>query len=427
MMTDQDIIEPFGVSDTPLIMVITDSPVYQNTFKDYLLDLNYRIAGPFKSVDSAHAFLRRQSPDLIIFDAITSQSELLHYATLLREDASDLPTLVLNHEEAFSINHTHIKFIYPPIDPTEFEHKLQELLFPDENQEQHPSKEFVKFINHTIQTLILLSPEYSKTDLGDIIQAALTDLTVRNSELTSKSEETLAIHLTNLEEANIEALSTSFKLMLEDIIESIDRTMEASWGRSLIQDTLETVTIDLQPLPEMAIPIVKEYGKGYESIIKKFKEAVPDLESLDRNIIVSKLLLTDWGPELQQMVTTDPSLEKEFDDKIASQLITLVGQGANYHEGIFGPVPIPRSEDVIAIMWSKLIKSDIKDERMGGNTLVIITIGFRNSILNLIPPRDMLKQIFVPLDKLEHEGEITPRVLKKVLKAFNNTIQGVSS
>ncbi|MHA2501734.1 MAG: hypothetical protein ACXAE3_02505 [Candidatus Kariarchaeaceae archaeon] len=396
------------------VLVISPSEVYRDTLKTYLAELNYRIDGVFETVEASYLVFRTNQPDLIIFDAITTQSELISYSSLLREEGQDIPTLVIHSGEGFTISHSKIDFLFPPISPIELEKKLEAFLVTESRESDEVR--FNEFVNFTSETLLKIAPEFGRAEIQRIIQDSMEEFAGTNPATISLESDSMRVQFS--EKINLEAVRPLYTRMLRNMTSKINSKMEADWGGSLIEDALESVTIALQELPQAAIDVVTEVGKGYHEVLKKFKRAVPDHITLDKNIIATKLVLTDLGPEVRLLYTSDEAFREEFDVTVASQLITLVGQGSNYHEGVFGPLPIPRTNDIIAILWSKVMNSNIQDVRMAGKTLVVVALGFRQEIINLVPDRETLGKIFSDLSSITHEENINIMLLEKIAEKF---------
>jgi hypothetical protein len=236
----------------------------------------------------------------------------------------------------------------------------------------------------------------------------------QNSEIKLNSKAGIELVLINPEVLNIRDFTEQLYSSMQELISVLNDYHGSNFTQPLIEDAIETTIIGTTDVPKAIIDLITRFGLDYDSIQQSLATAIPSVEPVDKTVFVAKIVLSDIGPELKDIVSDNPELISEFDPSVASQLITIVGQGSSYHQGIFGPLPIPHTNNIIVIMQSKLLNSDIADRRMEGRTLVVVAIGMRRDLINMIPKREKLIEIFSPLDEITHEQQITTRLLQRI-------------
>ena len=72
-----------------------------------------------------------------------------------------------------------------------------------------------------------------------------------------------------------------------------------------------------------------------------------------------------------------------------------IGQGASYHQGIFGPLPVAEVEDYSAVIYSKVLESkDATDSRRKKATFTIFCIYFPGEYQTFFLDRFRMSKIF---------------------------------
>ena len=145
---------------------------------------------------------------------------------------------------------------------------------------------------------------------------------------------------------------------------------------------------------------------------------VPKLEDHKKSCFVAFASMGDLGPQMITYVSNDDEISKGLNDGVAAQITTLVGQGSSYHQGQFGPIPIPTSKNIVAMIWSRMIASNIKDHRMEGTALSVVVIGFYRELLTYLPSFDTMKSIFSLLDGIKHVDEVSKDLLFNIQEKF---------
>jgi hypothetical protein len=410
-----------GCENCPLVMLISHSISTKTTVETYLLDTRHRVVGPFDNVDSGFMFIRREQVSLIIFDATGEEEENRSFQQMLTTDAREIPSIVISMQNDY-FTHNVIKYLRPPIDPSTLFILINELL--DTDIEQPEIYELVNFINNIFRQLIELTPEMYKTDIRMILESNLKDLSFRNSEYLNKNEESLSLQIINLEEAQkqVDSLCVHFQMIFQSIIESIDELDFEKWGKSLITESIQTTLMSSSKDNPLINKIVSDFDIIPQDLQSSLDSMVPLLEEEDKDVAIALVTLFDSGPELITKFGFREDYLEEIDDTFAAQVLTLVGQGSSYHEGIYGPIPLTTKFNLTAIIYSKLLKSEIKDTRMKGHSLTVVTLVFNRDLLSSLPSQSMLKNTFDPISQCIHVSDITEFMLTEILEAFKSNV-----
>ncbi len=280
-----------------------------------------------------------------------------------------------------------------------------------------PVSMLITFVNQLFLKLIKLTPDNLKIDIEREINQVIDKFLQSNPSFIQTSDDYIAFNQKVDHDIPREVIIQPLQNMIHELVSKIDQ-LHANWGHALMKDAIESILIDLENIPHIVTSFVKTMGINAVEFKDSLKSAVPTLDEKEKIIFVAYMTLTDFGPVMKRVVSTDETIIDGIDNNIAAQIITLVGQGVSYHEGIFGPIPIPTSNDIISLIWSKLIDSDIKDDRMRGKSLTVIAIGFYRNLITRLPQRNKMKEIFSVLDKIHHVNDITDEVLERIQDEF---------
>ncbi len=403
------------------VMLISHSVSTRTAIETYLLDTRHKVIGPFDNVDAGYMIIRREQVSLIIFDATGEEEENRSFQQLLNTDAIEIPSIVISGEPG-NFTHNFVKYLRPPVDPNKLFILINEILGTE--IEQNEIYGLINFTNNLYRQLIELTPELYKTDVVAILESNLKDLTFRNSEFLNKNEESLSLQIINLEEAQnqVDSLCVHFQMIFSSIIDSIDELDFEKWGKSLITESIQTTLMNSPKENALIDKIVGDFDIIPQDLQSSLDSMVPLLDDEDKDVAIALVTLFDSGPELIQKFGFREDYLDEIDDTFAAQVITLVGQGSSYHEGIFGPIPLVTKLNLTAIICSKLLKSEIQDTRMKGHSLTVIALLFNRDILSSLPSQNMLKNAFTPISQCLHVSDITDNMLFEILELFKSDV-----
>ncbi|MHA2168450.1 MAG: hypothetical protein ACXAB7_00930 [Candidatus Kariarchaeaceae archaeon] len=418
--SSEHITEPSKGDGTYLVLAISSSELLQSTLLQNLSDLGYRVAGPYASVDSAHTFLRDVTPDLIIFDIGISNRDISTMKQLLHTDYENTPVLFISNSDV-SIPHKYKETVRYPVDPIILRVKLEELLNTVSRKLASPAGMMINFLNEVFEKMVELGLDNTKYDINEVINIEMDTLSSGFEGLNKKND--LLLEVKDPHQLELHTLINILKSSLLQIIQNIDERCQSNWARSLLTDAVETVIIN-RPKISRHITELFDLLNINTSLVKStiIRTGVPKVTDPEKIVFVAYMTLADLGPELRKVVFTNEKIIQGLDDGVASQIITLVGQGSSYHEGMFGPIPIPTANNIIGLLRSKMMKSDIKDQRMRGQSLSVITIGFYRSLITRIPSREKMKEIFAIFDDIDHVNMVTDEMLNKIKNDFLNEL-----
>ncbi len=403
------------------VMLISHSVTTRTAIEAYLIDTRHKVIGPFDNVDAGFMIIRREQVSLIIFDATGEEEENRSFQQMLSADAIDIPSIVISHEPD-SFTHKMIKYLRPPVDPNTLFVIINEILGTD--IEQLEIYGLINFTNNLYRQLIELTPEVYKGDIIAILESNLKDLSFRNSEFLNKNEESLSLQIINLEEAQkqVESLCVHFQMIFRSIIDNIDELDIEKWGKSLLTESIQTTLLNSSKENTLINRIVSDFDIIPQDLQSSLDSMIPLLEDEDKDVAIALVTLFDSGPELIMKFATREDYLQEIDDTFAAQIITLVGQGSSYHEGIYGPIPLITKLNLTSIIYSKLLESEIKDTRMKGHSLTVVALLFNRDILSSLPNQSTLKDAFTPISQCVHVSDITDAMLYEILGLFKSNV-----
>ncbi len=410
-----DLTVPEGGEHAPLILGITQSSIVQSTLTTYLVDLGYRVAGPFTSIETGLPFINKIQPDIIVFDVTSNKDELNPFIEILKNGANQIPLLLISNDEVH-INYPFHSKLRLPINPHDL---VDELQYLNNNQETFtPVHQALKFINKLFTKLLELSPINLRIHIEASINKVIFEFCSKNNDFSRISEESLAIIIRDTSFMQISELIESLSITVQNLINNLNLKFESKTGSSLINDALEAIIISSPDIPPYLHELIAKLGIDSTKFKHLVDVIIPKLEDFPKSCFVAFLSMGDLGPELITHVSTDDKIANGLNDGVAAQITTLVGQGSSYHIGIYGPIPVPTANNIVAMIWSKMLGSNIKDHRMEGSALSVVVIGFYRELLTYIPSHDTMKSIYRLMDGIKHVDEVSKDLLFKVQEKF---------
>lgn len=407
---------PDGGEQAPLILGITNSSVVQSTLTTYLIDLGYRVAGPFSTVDSSSEIIAFNKPDIVIFDVTSNRHELNQLINLLKSYGPDIPVLLISNDE-IHINHSYQAKVALPINAHELAEELQ-LLHKDQKAFNTPIHQILNFINKVFKTMLEISPNNFKPIIERSINKFIFDFCSEHNDFTKVSEETLSIIIKDASFININNLIHILQEKIKNLENDLNSKFESKLGSALVKDTIESIILTTKTLPIYIRELIDVLGINTSEFNHLVDSILPKLEDHKKSCFVAFASMGDLGPQMETFVSNDDEISKGLDDGVAAQITTLVGQGSSYHEGQFGPIPVPTANNIVAMIWSRMMGSNIKDHRMGGKALSVIVIGFYRELLTYLPSHDTMKSIFSLLENVKHVDEVTKDLLFNIQEKF---------
>ncbi|MCE7734901.1 MAG: hypothetical protein GPJ54_08500 [Candidatus Heimdallarchaeota archaeon] len=414
--TSLNISIPVGGGNTPLILGITNSSVIQSSLTTYLLDLGYKVAGPFNTVDSSSELIAYNTPDIVVFDVTSNKHELNQLIKLLKSYGPGVPVLLISNDE-IHINHPYQAQLNLPINPHELAEELQGL-HKDQKAFNTPIHQILNFINKMFITMLEISPNNFKPLIERSINKFILDFCSLHNDFTRFSEETLSIIIKDASYTNINQLIITLEESIGKLETDLNIKFESRLGSALLKDTIESIILNSKTLPTYIRELIDAFGIDTTEFNHIIDNIVPKLADHKKSCFVAFATMGDLGPQMVTYVSNDDEISKGLDDAVAAQITTLVGQGSSYHEGQFGPIPVPTSNNIVAMIWSQMMGSNIKDPRMGGRALSVVVIGFYRELLTYLPSHDTMKSIFSLLKNIKHVDEVTKDLLFNLQEKF---------
>lgn len=414
--TSLNISIPEEGKNTPLILGITNSSVIQSTLTTYLIDLGYRVAGPFNNVESSSEIIAYNTPDIVVFDVTSNRHEINQLIKLLKSYGPGVPVLLISNDE-IHINHPYQAQVNLPINPHELAEELRGL-HKDQKAYNTPIHQILNFINKMFNTMLDISPNNYKPLIERSINKFIFDFCTLHNDFTRVSEESLSIIIKDASFSNINNLIKTLQESIENLENDLNLKFVSRLGSALLKDTIESIILNSKTLPTFIRELIDALGIDTTEFNHIIDNIVPKLADHKKSCFVAFASMGDLGPQMVTYVSNDDDISKGLDDGVAAQITTLVGQGSSYHEGQFGPIPVPTSNNTVAMIWSKMMGSNIKDPRMEGRALSVVIIGFYRELLTYLPSHDTMKSIFSLLNDITHVDEITKDLLFNLQEKF---------
>ncbi|MFX0113440.1 MAG: response regulator [Candidatus Hodarchaeota archaeon] len=131
--------------------------------------------------------------------------------------------------------------------------------------------------------------------------------------------------------------------------------------------------------------------------------------------------LAKTGPEVVSAQEGDIPVKDELDMmgwhlKAGLVFLTALGQGNEYHTGLFGPFPVPASREHAALVCAAILP-DVKadDPRMPGRSYTVLGLFYPRILEGILPDRDLLTDAFTDfLQEIKEMSELDKEKLDKL-------------
>lgn len=204
-------------------------------------------------------------------------------------------------------------------------------------------------------------------------------LLLKSDLLTLKVDFESAINMTS------ECISICNELGLEKILSRANLQLRRLKDRSLILNNIRTDKDDVKEIFVDSSTI---------DILKKFQIVTGRSPTTKNKINIEDLYISvfKYSEEGTEVIITDklPIDEEREDSEIYSKqvllnmsiiLISTLGQGEKYHEGLFGPLPFFGNKDFDTLVYSKILKDkNQSDQRMEMKTYCMICFTFPRNL-----------------------------------------------
>lgn len=226
------------------------------------------------------------------------------------------------------------------------------------------------------------------------------------------------------------ALINSAKGSFNEALESIDNALSITKKHNLILKEIRGMEIKQKIMERSSIN--QEIYAEYRDIFERYDtiDAIKLLQqSKSRKLILdpSDIHLVAFKYTLSEIEVIAENVPREFGNSkslavdLGAFYMLAIGQGDNYHDGLFGPLPVAMKEDYSSLVYASTISDENQnDKRLAKSTYVIICLLYPNDKSNFFTDRGLLHSIFqqeITL-KIEDVSEINRFVLRRLREKF---------
>ncbi|UYP44753.1 hypothetical protein NEF87_001038 [Candidatus Lokiarchaeum ossiferum] len=110
--------------------------------------------------------------------------------------------------------------------------------------------------------------------------------------------------------------------------------------------------------------------------------------------------------------------------KVAISISVSVGQGQEYHKGLFGPLPTALPSNSLAFIYSLILTDDeSQDKRLNEANLALVTLLIPEEIIKFFNDRILLESMFdQQFSHIKKMAEITEKFLERFLSKIKQRI-----
>lgn len=401
----------FDVNYAAEIVVVVDTHVSRGaSTKSQLVKLGFAVIGPLFTLNEYVNELRTIDVKAIIYYLDSSLEVIFQFLDAITRFQT--PIMLIGTIDPI-INRKLDKLgnavanISNTADETNLLSNLRVLIYGAASLPNEPL--LIQFTNTTVAELLQLTPRERKSKVKRAVAYALTQLTQLETNIK-------ALDLTNFVLTSIgdsSDLGKSLKAFVWTIIDVLDDNEKVPWGTAIMRDAVLQALFKFQPLSDELLLFTHSLNLG--DLNMPLTRA--DFQMHNRFVTQTAFIaLEDLGPEVIFRFNDDGTI---FNSASASKLISLVGQGEMYHEGLFGPIPVSKT-DIMSLIYSKLLTDDsIKDSRLQGQTLTLAAIAFHSSLVQQLPDRIRLQRIFDPFARITNIINMNEEILKQIDANFH--------
>ena len=414
---------PEGNPNPDIILVCSISPERRVLLQEIILSAGYGICGPFESHLDIFEILGRTEISAIIFDTRDNYSNSFKFLNMMTR-YPDIPLLLIG-----PIDHT----INSKLD--KIGNRMAELDFPIKSGDvirkidmviegkSTETSEITFFMNEVFKNIIKISPRDRRAEIRKILVYHVEQLAQGSDTFEINSEN--AIFITTTKKTDDSQIIKTCQRILRDLIENLNYKLNAEeeWGKSLVHDAIYQSYYLLKGTPGPVRELLETLDLDDIDFYNRISGFV---SGINDSLIctIGHLVLEDTGPVVDRVLNLD-NVKNVFNQMSASQIISLMGQGENYHEGLYGPIPSSVDPNVMILIFSRVLNDDtINDLRLQGKTLSVIALAFSKGKMNLLPPRTVLRNVFAPFQKIEMRQQVDNELLKQIRENFIHIYDG---
>jgi hypothetical protein len=392
-----------------------------------LLTISFPVLPVTKDLNDLFDIINNINPKLIVFDTVNNYSDVFKFLRFisLKTHIRILFLGNLDHTINSKLNkiNNSVTDLPLPINSMKLKDKVHWLLGINKTdlKDLHSESSVLNFFNQTIQELLKLVPRELKSQISNSIFYALDSNIPQSPYLSRESNSSYKI---NVEQFDDEiSLLEPLKNVIIEIRENLRELFnDEDAGDSIVNDALYQSLFKAPDSDrELLIKFIELLGST-EVNTYNIQNLDSYKSSLTNNTQIGFIALEDEGPELK--IQENPIFGEVFDGLTVGQLISLVGQGELYHEGLYGPLPVSSNSSLMSIIYSKKLKNpDIKDERLRGYTLSLICIMFEKDLATVLPTRQLLTTVFDSFSNLTDIYQVNSELLLNINQKFQNLLK----
>lgn len=250
----------------------------------------------------------------------------------------------------------------------------------------------IEAMHLVLQSLLQLYLISKRDDFRKQVENELTEL----EKLTQREQINEALATTILIRGLLK--KSEFDLLESQVAFEKAKDLAEKHNFSLIAEKarIELVNLELQRSQDAKAGLLQANEHLQLENVITFVQSLQEPLTLDPSqLFMFAIRFGQKGPEVFKAEQT-PFSEMETSSlfiKSAVFISTALGQGNIYHEGLFGPFPLPN--DFSCLVYAKLLPdATIQDKRWEGMTYTLVCLGYPKRFDNLFVDRDSTAGIF---------------------------------
>ncbi len=433
---------------TARIMIVDDTRFVRLVLKELL-----ETQGPYQivaeAVNGEHAISSyfKYRPDLVLMDLIMPKLTGLDAISAIIQGDPKAQIIILSgidNREGISraLSMGAVDFLTKPIDKETLLQTLAHHISKEEliSEVDSRDREFiVRLVFSFFSELLRHSISPLDKHVGRVLSELLADFSCQHSrDYRVFHDVPAAIPRPNL---SYEQIVTDLRDLITNLQERLTAVLTHDLVAGLLQETYQTFLAKFKSYPQInqaealfpktlwlmgAIKKLNLIGDG--------KQLIPMSNHIDFKqkmvwLIVYKL--SPMGVDVVSAQEGDIEINNkigmfEWHIKAGFVFLNALGQGDEYHEGLFGPFPVPASKEHSALVFAiKTLDKESTDPRMTGQAYVILGLFYRKSVENLLPTREKLNLTFNnsinPMNDVSQiDGDTLDSIKEKILNIRNN-------
>lgn len=399
-------------------VVIDDSLFIRESISAVIKEAGHQIAGSFGDGPSFLKEFENMKPDAIFLDIILPQMNGMEVLTKIQEMKPETPVIMLSgvaQSDAVSaaLRLGAIDFLQKPVSKD----RVTTLLDKIADNREMPNLEQLSTIGVAVTVLAEFLDEVMAHSSANLRHEIRNQIMIILEELKESSQGMFIINsidrhieldsqlwgVYSEEEvmSRVSKIADDLKFELQFLYseEFIDNlylqaitTMSAKKHLAYLFDYVNPTDIGLPPIPAQIDQNMQ------------YRVAATTYDELQLSLSLAVLNVTDFGPEIVVQLDNGLLTETEY-MKNSIFFYTLVGQGENFQEGLFGPLPVTSENKVSSLVYVS---------RIEGKTLLVclyFTDNAERIVADYTRISFLIKTRLTPLNSVD---ELNKTVLKRI-------------